>query len=154
MVYSWQMPESDLSGPRQLTSVRPPLWKILLAGLYDWVALVGIFFVAALPWALVSPDGHVAAGSLAFQLYLLVIINAYFCLSWWRGGQTLGMRPWRMTIVNADGSKPTLASLQVRFWVAVASVGAAGMGMLWALGGRGTWHDLASKTHPITRKRS
>ncbi|MEM1091713.1 MAG: RDD family protein [Pseudomonadota bacterium] len=126
-----------------------PWWQLLLANLYDWLALIGLLFVATAPWAMLSSGDAVSAGSLAFQLYLLALINAYFCFSWWRGGHTLGMRPWRVQLRQADGALPTVAQCQVRFWVAVLSWAVAGLGLVWQLGGKGTWHDIASSTRAV-----
>ncbi len=138
------------------------LLKILMANLYDLVALTGMMFVAALPWAVLSSDGHVPAGSLPFQLYLLALINIYFCLSWCRGGQTLGMRPWRMYIRQ---DRPTasveaapgpmgigFAQAQTRFWTALVSWAAGTLGVLWALTAKGSWHDRASHTRLVIQR--
>ncbi|MFK7955852.1 MAG: RDD family protein [Lysobacterales bacterium] len=123
--------------------------KVLLANLYDVIALTGVAFVATLPWAMLSPDGHVAAGTWPFQLYLLALVNAYFSLSWWRGGQTLGMRPWRMRLQSQTGQSPRFTQTQVRFWVAILSWAAAGLGMLWGFSKGGSWHDRASRTRAV-----
>ena len=32
-----------------------------------------------------------------------LLVGAYFVLSWGRGGQTMGMRPWRLRVLAADG---------------------------------------------------
>ncbi|MEM9531857.1 MAG: RDD family protein [Pseudomonadota bacterium] len=127
----------------------PPLWQILLANLYDALALTGVLFLATLPWAAVSDGDYVAAGSLAFQLYLAAVVFAYFTLSWWRGGQTLGMRPWRLYVVNEHERQPGFAQAALRFATAIASWAAAGIGVLWYLFGHRSWHDLASKTHLV-----
>lgn len=129
--------------------MRPPLWQILLANLYDALALAGVLFLATLPWAMVSDGNYVKAGSLAFQLYLVAIVFAYFTLSWWRGGQTLGMRPWRLYVLNEQDERPGFAQAALRFGTAVVSWAAVGAGVLWYLFRQRSWHDLASKTHLV-----
>jgi uncharacterized RDD family membrane protein YckC len=33
-----------------------------------------------------------------------LVVGAYFLLSWTRGGQTLGMRPWRIRVTDVSGA--------------------------------------------------
>jgi uncharacterized RDD family membrane protein YckC len=72
----------------------------------------------------------------------------YFGLSWRRGGQTLGMRAWRLRLQRAGGGIPGWGALGLRYGVALVSLGAFGLGFLWSLVDRErrTWHDLASGT--------
>src|SRR3546814_6612509 len=56
----------------------------------------------------------------------------YAVVSWRRGGQTLGMRPWRLAVVGADGSVPSWRALCVRYAVGTVSLLAAGLGFWWA----------------------
>ena len=72
----------------------------------------------------------------------------YAVVSWRRGGQTLGMRPWRLRVVAADGSAPTARVLWLRYAIATLSTAACGLGLLWSLVDRErrTWHDLATRT--------
>ena len=69
-------------------------------------------------------------------------------LSWRYGGQTLGMRPWRLKVLAADGRIAPPRTLALRYAVATLSLAAAGLGFLWSLVDRErrTWHDLASGT--------
>ena len=87
-------------------------WR-LFAMVYDffpalalWVALSGIFLLprAGVP---VAPG---SIGSWFELLCLWLITGAYAVLSWQRGGQTLGMRPWRLKVTAADGSRATNAT--------------------------------------------
>ena len=75
-------------------------------------------------------------------------------ISWRRGGQTLGMRPWRLRVVAADGGRPTLrARCCVRYAVGTLSLLLAGCGFWWAWLDRDrlTWHDRASGTRMRAR---
>ncbi|HEX7341101.1 MAG TPA: RDD family protein [Rhodanobacteraceae bacterium] len=82
-----------------------------VAGLiYDWVAVLAIVMVvgmicqAATRGQLVQTGTHVVIAWWYRPLQYLVIV-AYFMASWLRGGQTLGMRPWRMYLRMRDGSR-------------------------------------------------
>jgi len=77
-----------------------------------------------------------------------VIAGLYATVSWRRGGQTLGMRPWRLRVVALDGGAPGWGALWLRFAVGTLSLLAAGSGFWWAWidPERLTWHDRASGT--------
>ncbi len=50
-----------------------------------------------------------------FQLGWLLSIAAFFCYFWIKGGQTTGMRAWRIKITNANGGPPSLKQSLLRF---------------------------------------
>ncbi|HBZ48578.1 MAG TPA: hypothetical protein DEO93_15690, partial [Stenotrophomonas sp.] len=80
-----------------------------------------------------------------------VVTGVYAVESWRRGGQTLGMRPWRLQVVGADGTAPTRRQLWLRYAVGTLSVLLGGLGLWWALIDRQrlTWHDRASGTRLV-----
>lgn len=79
------------------------------------------------------------------------VAGAYAVRSWRRGGQTLGMRPWRLKVVATDGGPAAPNALWKRYAVATLSLLAAGLGFWWAWfdGERLTWHDRASGTRML-----
>ena len=125
-------------------------WRVL-ALIYDLLPLLGIWFaVSALMLVLrfgqpVEPGGISALAELAL---LLLATFAYFGVSWRRGGQTLGMRAWRLRLLDADGGTPSWRQILLRAVVALVSLAAFGLGFFWSLfeRERRTWHDLASRT--------
>jgi uncharacterized RDD family membrane protein YckC len=134
-------------------------WR-LLALVYD------LWPVLAL-WMLVSAAftfGYYLAGHSARQniapfsplqilLWLLCwgVTGLYAVLSWRRGGQTLGMRPWRLKVVAADGGPASWRALCLRFAMATVSTLMAGAGFWWAWVDRQklTLHDRFSGTRMI-----
>ncbi|HAI58664.1 MAG TPA: hypothetical protein DCM32_02135 [Xanthomonadaceae bacterium] len=109
-------------------------------------------------------------------LGLWAAVGAYFVLSWARGGQTLGMRPWALRVVGDDGAPAARAALLKRYaWAtlpAVAVIGLAGLvpwndarlpfgvaaavavlGWLWAAidRDRAPLHDRLSRTRLVRR---
>ena len=113
--------------------------------------VVGTIFVIAVTVARHDQRAVVAPWSLLNWLewaLCWLVIGAYAVLSWRGGGQTLGMRPWRLRIAADDGGRPALRALMVRYAVGTLSLLAAGLGFWWALidRERKTWHDRASRT--------
>jgi len=88
----------------------------------------------------------------AFQLYLYAICVLYFTWFWTHGGQTLGLRTWRLRVMAADGcSEVDWRSALLRALAAQLSWLALGLGYLWALWDRDglTWHDRLSGTRVV-----
>ncbi|MDT8448622.1 MAG: RDD family protein [Wenzhouxiangellaceae bacterium] len=130
-----------------------PLPRRMVAMLYDALIVVAIWMVGA-ALVVIPSGGAVGSGNPLFQAYLLALAFAYFYASWNFRGQTLGMRAWRIRL-DAGSARPGIGCLAVRFAIAIVSALLAGAGYLWALGreDRATWHDLASRTRLVCRRR-
>jgi uncharacterized RDD family membrane protein YckC len=128
-----------------------PLGLRLLAIVYDLLPLLGLWFLAAVLALLVTGgtlDVQRVGGKLLVQIPVLVFSAAYFVLSWLRGGQTIGMKPWRLRVIRADGSRLHAGHALLRFAVALLSLALLGAGYWWTLidRERRAWHDLAAGT--------
>jgi uncharacterized RDD family membrane protein YckC len=68
------------------------------------------------------------------------------------GGQTLGMRTWRIKLVRNDGGPITWTIALKRYAYAVVSLVCLGLGFLWVLYDRDklAWHDRWSGTKLTT----
>ncbi len=139
---------------RQMNAPCPPapLWRRLAAMLYDLFPLIGLWMaVAALALALTQGREDVVHPSALYrhglQVALLGVTAAYFVVSWRRGGQTLGMRAWKLRVATTDGRLGWGMAL-LRFGMAWVSLLALGAGFLWCLVDRErrAWHDLAAGT--------
>jgi uncharacterized RDD family membrane protein YckC len=123
----------------------------LAAAVYDLLPLIGLWFVAAVLALAVTGgrlDAHTLAGKFLVQGFALALSAAYFVVSWARGGQTIGMRAWRLRVVDASGANLHWLRALLRFVVALVSLAALGAGFWWALvdaQGR-TWHDIVAST--------
>jgi uncharacterized RDD family membrane protein YckC len=125
-------------------------WR-LLAIVYDLLPVLAIWFAVAALVLLLRGGSPVAPGSPGAWLELALMLIAgfgYFGFSWRHGGQTLGMRAWRLRLLRADGGVPGWPALARRYLVAGASLAVGGLGFAWSLGDRERrgWHDLASGT--------
>ena len=125
-------------------------WR-LFALVYDFFPVLALWFAVGGLVLLARGGVPVAPGSPGSWLELLLlwaVTGGYALLSWRRGGQTLGMRPWRLKVTTADGRHAGMAALALRYAVATLSLAAFGLGFWWSLfeRERRTWHDLASGT--------
>jgi uncharacterized RDD family membrane protein YckC len=120
----------------------------LLVMLYDTLILLGLLILAAVVALPFGDVDKVAMRDFWFTLWLLAVCFAYLGGCWRYGGMTVGMRAWRVRLVSYDGQMISWLGCLVRFFVGVVSLGALGLGILWALvdsKNRG-WHDLAART--------
>ena len=134
-----------------LTTPLPPagLARRLAALVYDALLLLALLFVATLPWALAARGELLAPlARAAYQLYLVAVSGVFFGWFWMHGGQTLGMRAWRIRLTADDGDRVTAKTAAIRFGVGVISLAALGLGFWWSLFARDgkTWHDRAART--------
>ncbi|MDQ3270457.1 MAG: RDD family protein [Pseudomonadota bacterium] len=125
-------------------------WR-LLSLLYDLFPALGLWFAVGALAVLLNDGQPVRADTPAGWLEMIalwLVTGAYATISWRRGGQTLGMRPWRLRVEAADGTRPSWRAVAIRYCVGAASLLFAGLGFWWALIDRDslTWHDRASGT--------
>jgi uncharacterized RDD family membrane protein YckC len=101
-----------------------PLWRRLLALLYDLLAMLAI--VLAVGYAAQRATGgqlfdrHGQSLTWWYQPLQGLALAFYLLASWLRGGQTLGMRPWRVRLVARDGGRPRWWQALIRLAVAAA----------------------------------
>lgn len=126
-------------------------WR-LLALTYDFFPVLAVWFVLAGVFTLAHGDS-IRGGWLGLLEFVALWLAAglYAVLSWRRGGQTLGMRPWRLRVVAADGGAASTSALWLRYAVGSASLLLAGLGFWWAWIDRNrlAWHDRVSGTRML-----
>ena len=130
-----------------------PLWLRLAAAVYDLFPLIGLWMLTVgLAMLAVHGGVDVAHPSPLYRnglrAALLAVTAAYFVLSWVRGGQTIGMRAWRLRVVSADGAPLTWRRALARFLLALCSLAALGLGYVWCAidARRRGWHDIACRS--------
>jgi uncharacterized RDD family membrane protein YckC len=121
---------------------------------YDLLLLVALLLSFTLAVVAVRLGERVPPGTVWFPSCLLAIVVVFFCGFWVHGGQTLGMRAWRIRVVRDDGGPVGWTRAAARFSLALVALAPAGLGFWWALrDNRGrAWHDLWSGTRVVRRR--
>lgn len=130
----------------------PGFLRRLGAMFYDLLLLLALLMMLSYPYVWLT--GGAKPGLLVktlYQLYLLAICFFYFAGFWVRGGQTLGLRTWRMKLVRNDGGPITWTIASKRFAYAWLSLLSLGLGFLWVIYDRDklAWHDRLAGTRLI-----
>lgn len=136
------------------------LLRQLAALVYDALLVLAVLLLATVlstaVVALLAPGWQQAdPGALRNHplhlLYLLGCWFGYYAWSWLRGGQTLGMKAWRLHLVNNSGERLRLAQCLMRFLSA-----GLGLGLLPLLlpGQKFSLQDRCSATDVVYRPKT
>lgn len=130
------------------------LFKRFAAIIYDLFLLAALLFIAEiLPVSLnhgvaISEASGVFIYYFVHPMYLLLVCFVFFGWFWTHGGQTLGMKTWRLQLQTLDGGNISWSVAGVRFLAAIVSWMVFGLGFIWSLfdSRKRTWHDMMSGT--------
>jgi uncharacterized RDD family membrane protein YckC len=103
--------------PKLLLQCPPAaLFKQLIAMLYDSLLIAALLFIAT---AVLLPFNHGEAikGPL-YNIYLLSILFIFYSGFWQKGGQTLGMKAWKIRIIDEYGNNPPWSIGFLRLFIA------------------------------------
>ena len=121
----------------------------LAAIFYDALLLFSLLFAITLFMILPFTRGDaVSSDNFLYQVLLGILVYLYFTWQWTHGGQTLGMRAWKIRLINEDGSPIGWRRASLRCVYAVISALCFGMGYIRAVisPDRKTWHDILSQS--------
>lgn len=141
------MDEPETANPKLNAQPAALGWR-LMALIYDSLPMIPLLMITSAAFLWLNGGRTVEHDPLIAGLEFLVmwlLVGAYFVVSWRRGGQTVGMRPWRLMVVAADGRPAAWGALWLRYLVAWLT---PVVGMLWTLvdAERRALHDIASGT--------
>jgi uncharacterized RDD family membrane protein YckC len=107
--------------------VTPGLLRRLAAMAYEALLVFAVAFFAAWLFFFASGGRDATRGLVRaeLQLFIVIVLAAYFLWCWLRGGQTLAMRAWRIRLVDVTPGRAVL-----RFMLALALLPVS---VLWAL---------------------
>jgi uncharacterized RDD family membrane protein YckC len=137
-----------------VTRVR--LWRRLAAAAYDLLLVLGLIMLLTAFVIVARGGAAVGAGEHWFQGLLLACWWLYFAWSWTHGGQTVGMRVWRLQLIAEQNGRVSWAQATLRFFAAWLSALALGLGFARTLLARDkrSWHGRLSRTRLVYRPRS
>ncbi|PHS19107.1 MAG: hypothetical protein COA86_05415 [Kangiella sp.] len=115
-------------------------WKRLFAWVYDLLGALGIFvlalvigqiviYLATLPWNNDFNDVALAtSNNFLWGAYLFACVQYYYVWCWVKGGQTVGMKTWRLQVYKANGELLTYKEAYLRSFLSFG-----GISSIWAL---------------------
>lgn len=162
-------PRPDIQEPKPAS-----LFRRFGAIFYDTLLLMALWMVGTALTLFLTHGKAVQPNNPFFQTYLLFIAFMFYAGFWTYGGQTLGMRAWRLRVVRGDGSGISLWQALLRFLTVLPAWIALGGGLyllyrsthpalaLLPWGGlvlaylasrldrrRRTWYDIYSETRLV-----
>ncbi len=135
-------PGSDLA-------VSPGFFRRLAAQFYDIVLLIAILLVANGVLLLFTDTETLKIYSVLHRTYLISICFLFYAWFWTHGGQTLGLRAWKIKVLTLDQKPISWSQALLRFITATLSWTVfLGLGFIWVLFNKNklSWHDQLSKT--------
>ena len=124
-----------------------PLWRRLTAAVYDLLLLLALWLATDLVLLITADQVGLKPGVGFTRIFLFTLSFAFFGWFWTHGGQTLGMRVWRLQLRRFDGSPLNWTASMRRFAVLIP----LGLSVLWCWTNpaRRAWHDALSETEVI-----
>jgi uncharacterized RDD family membrane protein YckC len=118
---------------------------------YDALLIGSILMLVTLAIIALRGGQPVAPGNLLYQTALVGATGAFFIGFWVFGGQTLGMRAWRLRVQPASGGTLNWRTGLIRFAAGILSIAAFGLGFIWQLADSQhlTWHDRIAGTRVV-----
>lgn len=136
------------------SAIPASLLKRLGAMFYDFLlfgsAVLLFGFLSML--AITAATGtDVVPGSIFAKLFFIYLLSfGYFFFGWFwtHGGQTLGMRAWKLEVITFDAQPISWTQALFRYIYSIISWIPFGAGYLWMLFDKNklTFHDRVSKT--------
>jgi len=139
---------------------RASLFKRLGAYIYDLFALAAVLMLAGIIALLVvimsnnmglidlsayQDMADYLSQSNLFASYLGFVVVGFYSYFWCKGGQTIGMKAWRLRVQNSDGSNISFTQSLIR-----VATSAFGLGNILALlKGRNAFQDLWAECEVI-----
>ena len=132
------------------------LLRRLASIVYDALIVIALwFFITAIYLGATGVDTPRSSTDLQLTLFPLLMAATFLFYYWFwsHGGQTLGMRAWRLQVVDAnlDGRPVNFFQCLSRFLMATLSLGCFGLGYIWVLfsASGDSWHDSLSNTRTL-----
>ncbi|NQZ54410.1 MAG: RDD family protein [Piscirickettsiaceae bacterium] len=145
------------------TYCRPSLFRHLGVMLYDFLLLLSILLLAVAVAVAFNGGSAIGRGNPFFFIYLLAVCFLFYGWFWTHGGQTLGMRSWKVHLITSDNTTLNWQRAFIRFAISFISWLPAGLGIWWqylaknnrslpdSLSGTRLHYSKNSKPKPLSR---
>jgi uncharacterized RDD family membrane protein YckC len=126
----------------------------VLSMLYEALVMLALSLFAGFIYHVIPVDRFTGESRRVFQLYLFLVLGAYFIACWTRGGRTLPMQTWRIRVIDKNGHSVGVARAMLRYVLAWPSFALLGGGLLWAFVDRDHQflHDRLAGTRIVLTK--
>ena len=127
------------------------LVRRLSALIYDGFLLLAVFFATTLLLLLLRGGRPFTPQDPYYSACLVLVGGIFFGWFWTHGGQTLGMRAWKIKLETVDGQPVTWRHAAVRGVSALLGAACLGLGYFWVLvdSERRSFQDIASGTRLV-----
>ena len=133
----------------QPDEIRPASLRRRLAAMsYDLLLLASVLFAATFVLIMLRRGAAIEPGTWWYGALLIAVSFLFYGWCWTHGGQTLGLRAWRLRVVTAKGEPLTWLDAARRFAACVTLLVPPGLGLVWSLldSKHRCWHDKLSRT--------
>lgn len=107
------------------------LTRRIAAIIYDLLLLTGVLFATSA--IAVAVNKGMAVTHPLYYACLILITFVFYGWFWTHGGQTLGLRTWRLKVMRIDGKKLSWQDAAMRFAASFVAYLPAAAGLLWQL---------------------
>lgn len=131
-------PQANIDQVEYVKAPRAGFWRRIGAIVYDLLVVTAVIMLASgfalafvglltatglLTLAEQQDHASVLQGNWLYSLYLVGVVIWFYTGFWVRGGQTLGMRTWRLRVQNEDGSRISKRQAIIRAFTALLGLG-------------------------------
>ena len=109
-----QPSRTDNEPSSQLQVLVPSLKRRMACWIYEGVLLFGVVFIAGYLFSTLSQTRNAMDNRHPLQAFIFMVFGIYF-IWFWRHGQTLAMKTWKIRITNLQGSSISTQQASFRY---------------------------------------
>lgn len=133
---------------------RPSFFRHIAIISYDLFLLLATYLVTTFIIVILNQGEAISQGNPFFLAFLFMLSFFFYGWFWTHGGQTIGMRSWKVKLYSHSGTAITWQQALVRYLFAIAAWLPLGAGFWWQfiMKNNQSWPDLFSGTYLIYDK--
>lgn len=99
--------------------ISPSRKRRVASMIYEAMLLFGVVFIAGYLFDTLTQSKHALYLRHERQLWLFVVLGAYFVYFWTHGGQTLAMKTWHIKVIKSSGEPLDFITAIIRYPLAL-----------------------------------